>query len=305
MTKNNKIRIGYFADGPWSHAAFKKIIADPRIEIDFICARFDSKDETLKGYCNEFGIDYIKHKNVNSSEFIGLVANYNSDLFVSMSFNQIFGKELMNLPRLKTINCHAGKLPFYRGRNILNWALINDEKDFGITVHYLDEGIDTGDIIIQRTYKISDEDNYATLLKIAHVECANILFEAIELIIENKVVTKRQIEIHPTGLYCCKRIEGDEIIDWNQSSRDIFNFIRAICFPGPVARTFCRGVEVRINKCIMVNEAPFYKGVPGAILEVSNNYILVKTKDSFVKITEFESAQKIYTGNRFYSKQNN
>jgi methionyl-tRNA formyltransferase len=65
-----------------------------------------------------------------------------------MSFNQIFKSEIINLPRLKTINCHAGKLPFYRSRNILNWVLINDEKEFGITVHYVDEGIDTGDIIL-------------------------------------------------------------------------------------------------------------------------------------------------------------
>lgn len=66
------------------------------------------------------------------------------------------------------INCHAGKSPLYRGRNILNRALINDEKEFGITVHYVDEGIDTGDIILQRVYEITDEENYATLLDRAH-----------------------------------------------------------------------------------------------------------------------------------------
>ena len=62
-----------------------------------------------------------------------------------------------NMPPLKTINCHAGKLPFYRGRNILNWVLINDEREFGITVHYVDEGIDTGDIILQRVFPITDK----------------------------------------------------------------------------------------------------------------------------------------------------
>ena len=69
----------------------------------------------------------------------------------------------LNLPKLKTINCHAGKLPFYRGRNILNWALINDEKKFGITVHYVDEKIDCGDIILQRIFKITDKDNILDL----------------------------------------------------------------------------------------------------------------------------------------------
>ena len=80
-----------------------------------------------------------------------------------MSFNQIFKREMIDLPKYGTINCHAGKLPFYRGRNILNWALINDEKEFGITVHYMDEGIDTGDIIVQRTYPIGEEDDYGIL----------------------------------------------------------------------------------------------------------------------------------------------
>ena len=64
-----------------------------------------------------------------------------------MSFNQILKKKIINLPHLKTINCHAGKLPFYRGRNVLNRVLINDENEFGITIHYIDEGIDTGDIV--------------------------------------------------------------------------------------------------------------------------------------------------------------
>ena len=77
-----------------------------------------------------------------------------------MSFDQIFKEEIINIPPLKIINCHAGKLPFYRGRNILNWALINDEKEFGITVHYVDFGIDTGDSILQKNYEITDDDDY-------------------------------------------------------------------------------------------------------------------------------------------------
>ena len=89
-----------------------------------------------------------------------------------MSFNQIFKKEIINLPLLKTINCHAGKLPFYRGRNILNWVLINDEKEFGVTVHYMDEGIDTGDIIMQDSFSISGLDDYSTLLLRSYEACA-------------------------------------------------------------------------------------------------------------------------------------
>ena len=125
----DKMKIGYFADGPWSYRAFELLIEESDLIIGFICVRFDTKDETLKKYCTKYKIDYLKDQNINNKEFLDKAAAYNCDLFVSMSFNQIFKKTIINLPRLGTINCHAGKLPFYRGRNILNWVLINDEKE--------------------------------------------------------------------------------------------------------------------------------------------------------------------------------
>jgi len=173
------LNIGYFADGPWSHKTFNKLIHDSEIKISFICVRFGSKDETLKNYAKQYGIDYLEHENVNSDEFILNLKKYDCDLFVSMSFNQIFKSDIINFTKYKIINCHAGKLPFYRGRNVLNWVLINDEKEFGITVHYVDEGIDSGDIILQKMYQISDQDNYNTLLERAYVECPNILYDVI------------------------------------------------------------------------------------------------------------------------------
>ena len=151
--------IGYFADGPWSHKAFDLIISDPEIKIKFICVRYDTKDETLKKLSIKHNIDYLMNSNINNESFLNDLKKYDCDLFVSMSFDQIFKEEIINLPPLKTINCHSGKLPFYRGRNILNWVLINDEKEFGVTVHYIDEGIDTGDIILQDSFAISDLDD--------------------------------------------------------------------------------------------------------------------------------------------------
>ena len=134
---SKKLNIGYFADGPWSHKAFNKLIDDNEISISFVCVRFDTQDSTLKQYCKKYKIDYLKDKNINSTEFIDKISKYHCNLFISMSFNQIFKNEIINLTNYKIINCHAGKLPFYRGRNILNWALINDESEFGITVHYV------------------------------------------------------------------------------------------------------------------------------------------------------------------------
>lgn len=296
-----KLNIGYFADGPWAHHAFQLLKNDPSVSIRFICVRNDSADEVLSGYAKENNIDLLKHANINSQEFLDIVSSYNCDLFVSMSFNQIFRSKIINLPPLKTINCHAGKLPFYRGRNILNWALINDEKEFGITVHYMDEGIDTGDIILQRTYPISDSDNYNTLLQVAHTECASCLYDAIRLIIEGKVKAIPQHTIHPVGMYCAQRKQGDELINWNQNSRELFNFIRAICHPGPRATTYLNGNEVKINRAEMIPQAPVYKGNPGQVVLKTKDALIVKTTDTTLRITEYESTVPVRTGDKFKS----
>jgi methionyl-tRNA formyltransferase len=296
--KLKKIKVGYFADGPWSHMAFEKLIQDDSIEISFIVPRSDTTDFTLSDFSKRYQIDYIHPININSPEFIQKTISYDCDLFVSMSFNQIFKRGIINVPRLGTINCHAGKLPFYRGRNILNWALINDEKEFGITVHYIDEGIDTGDILKQRCFKIQDSDDYNSLLKIAYVECANILFDSIKEIqtgLSNRIV---QSVIHPIGFYCGQRGSGDEIINWNQTSRELFNFIRSISRPGPMATTFLNDKEIKINRSNLIADAPKYIGTVGQLLSKTKNGFLIKTLDSFIEIIEIESDLKLRVGNK-------
>lgn len=284
-----KIKIGYFADGPWSHLAFEKIIQDKSIEILFIVPRNDTKDNTLRNFAKEYNIDYISKAYVNRPEFIQKVKAYQPDLLVSMSYNQIFRKEIINSVPHSIINCHAGKLPFYRGRNILNWCLINDEKEFGITVHFVDEGIDTGDIILQRVYPITDQDNYQSLLEIAYEECARIIYDAIKLVQKEDYTRIFQKEIHPVGMYCGQRGIGDEWLDWNQTSREIFNFVRAICFPGPMAHTKIKGTDdiLKINKVRLINQAPTYKGIPGQIIGKSLDGFIIKTKDSFIEMLDW------------------
>jgi methionyl-tRNA formyltransferase len=294
-----KIRIGYFADGPWSHKALARLLADETIQVVFICARHDKPDKALRLVSKERKIEFFSHPKVNSIEFLNLVSKYNCDVFVSMSFNQIFKKTLIELPPLGIINCHAGKLPFYKGRNVLNWALINDEKDFGLTVHFIDEGIDTGDIILQRIYGISDTDDYSTLLSRAYEGCGAILYDAIKILQVGAVKITKQVDIDSIGSYCPARVSGDEILDWRQTSRDVFNFVRAICLPGPEARTYLSGKEVRINKVSFLAEATNYRGIPGCVVGVDEGGFLVKTLDSFVRVTEWSGYPRPKIGDRF------
>lgn len=298
------MKIGYFADGPWAHKAFDKIISDNSIEIQFITVRYDKRDAELLKRAGEKQIPVELSKNINSEEFVGRMKLYEPDLFVSMSFNQIFKSEMINLPRYKTINCHAGKLPFYRGRNILNWALINDEKEFGITVHYLDEGIDTGDIILQEIYPITDEDDYNTLLNRAYDGCADVLYRAIKAIQKDEVKAVRQSDIDPVGMYCGMRRAGDEIIDWSQSSREVFNFIRALCIPGPQALSWIEGGKrISINRARMIPGARVYKNIAGQVVGKTKEGFIVKTGDTILEITEYTYNGKIKIGDRLISHE--
>lgn len=290
--------IGYFADGPWSHNSLDRITADNGLKVTFICARHDKPDPILKRYAEINQIPFLTHPNINSDEFYHAVSPFKCDILVSMSFNQIFKERIINCVPEKIINCHAGKLPFYRGRNILNWALINDEKEFGITVHYVDNGVDTGDIIAQKCYEITDDDDYRSLLSRAYIGCAELLYLAIKSVQNGSVKRVPQNLIHPVGFYCSCRKEGDEVINWNTKSRDIFNFVRALCEPGPVALTTCNGFQVKINKLQMIENAPAYKGIPGAVLSKEKGGFFVKTADSFIRVLEWECDGKIRVGDR-------
>jgi methionyl-tRNA formyltransferase len=293
-----KFIIGYFGDGPWSHGSINKLLSDETLEIAFVCARSDKIDQILKETSLKNGIEFFSHPRVNSPEFLSQLATFDCDLFVSMSYNQIFKKQIIDLPKNGIINCHAGKLPFYRGRNILNWVLINGEKEFGITTHFVDEGIDTGDIILQRAYPIKDTDDYSILLAKAYLECPEILYDSVKLIQRGSFEVKKQIEIDPIGLYCVRRISGDEHINWNQSSRDVFNFVRALSTPGPRARTFLSRQAIFVDKVEMVPDARNFKGIPGAILSIEREGFSVKTNDSFIRVLEWSGTSELRVGDR-------
>ncbi len=296
------MRVGYFADGPWSHRALERIVEDERFEIAFIVPRYDTQDSILKQWAEQLEVDYLPFENVNLPGNVETLRRYDADLFVSMSFNQILKTEILGVAPLGFINCHAGALPYYRGRNILNWVLINDGKEFGVTVHYVDEGIDTGDIILQKMEKITDQDDYATLLDRAIVICADLLFESLVNILDGSVQRKVQTDINPVGFYCGRRVNGDEWIDWAWPSRRIFNFVRAITEPGPCARTVLNGDEVIVRKVSLIRAATNYIGTPGEIVGVMDGGIVVKTGDSSIFIENFSlplTIKKIRIGHRF------
>lgn len=292
------IKVGFFGDGPWAHDALERLLTDQSIQITFVCARFDTPDTHLLGLAKQNNLPGLTIENVNSEGSLSILRGFKSDIFVSMSFNQIFKKDILMAPPLGIINCHAGKLPFYRGRNILNWVLINGESEFGITVHHIDAGIDTGDIILQKTFPISLEDDYGSLLKIAYLECAPLLVEAISQIRTGTSQRVPQNQIDSFGTYFPRRIEGDEVIDWNQTSWEIFSFIRAVSKPGPQAQTKWNEETIKINRSKLLEMAPNFIGIPGSVIGISRSGIYVKTSNSVLLLTEYSENFRPRLGDR-------
>lgn len=297
------LKLIYFGDGPWACKSLKKILSDKTIAVQAVVLRYDKPDLILKELAISHNLPVFCVSNVNDIDFIKICEDFSTDLCVSMSFDQIVKKRLRTLPHLGFINCHAGKLPFYRGRNILNWAIINDEKEFGITVHYLDDGVDTGDIIEQKLYPILDNDKYADILEKAYEGTTDTLYSAIQKIKNNEVKAVKQS--HLDGSYFSYRRFPDEHIDWNWPARRIYNLIRAITKPGPGARTFFGDKEIVIWTSKLLDNIKPYISTPGEVIGRTPSGIIVKTGDTAIEIIDYkylsntnENPVKIKVGSR-------
>lgn len=281
------LSFGYFGDGPWSHQALEALLQDQRFRLAFVVARRDRDEPTLRAFAETAGVPFWRPENVNDDDFLALVAPLAADIFVSMSYDQIFRGRLIRTPPLGVINCHAGALPRYRGRNVLNWALISGEDHFGVSVHYLDEGIDTGDLIRQQLVPIAPDDTYRDVLERAVSVCAQTLHTALGDVAEGRVVRTPQTG---PGFYCGQRRDGDEWVDWTWTAARVHNFVRGIAPPAPGARsvvmTRAGPVQLALTRSALIPGAPSYLGTPGEVVGRSEAGIVVKTGDATLMILE-------------------
>jgi methionyl-tRNA formyltransferase len=285
------MKIGFFGDGPWAQRALAKLVGDSRYTIAFATVRASRPDQKLVDLAASHGIPVLSPASVNSPDSLAEIGSFAADLHVSMSYDQILRDQILRLPPRGTLNCHAGALPFYRGRNPLTWALINGEKEFGITVHWIDLGIDTGDIVLQIKVPIRPVDTYATLLTIAEARCADTLVEAVSDVFQGTDRRIVQASIDPVGMYCCRRRAGDEEIDWATGSAHLERFVRALVPPGPGARTSWKQHPYAILSAEEIAGAKPYLGVPGEVIGRDSAGILVKSGDTFIRVTRWAAVQ--------------
>ena len=280
------MRIGYFGDGHWARRALDQILGASALQVAYVVARHDDPDPGLRKRAESLGVPFFAPENVNRTEVLDQLSRHAPDINVSMSYDQILRSDAIEMAPRGFINCHAGALPFYRGRNVLNWALINGEERFGVTVHDVDEGIDTGDILTRRFETIAPDDDYASLLEKAGALCADALVETLEDIRQGTASRTPQEEIHPVGFYCSGRREGDEWIDWSWPSERIHNLVRAISPPGPGARTLLDEEPIVILSSERIPQAPEYVDRPGTVVGRQEDGVVVKTGDTTLKVTK-------------------
>jgi methionyl-tRNA formyltransferase len=281
----SKLRIAYFGDGPWSHGALQQLADRPDdFVILFVAPRYDLQDPALCNLAKDLGLEVRLFENVNDPNSIKFIKSLNLDVIVSMSFNQIFKAPFLDVPRLGTVNCHAGALPRYRGRNILNWALINGESEIGVTAHFVDQGIDTGDILHQEIIPIPEGAKYLELLELAYNACPRVLVAGLDKLRLNSAKPQPQ-KVMGKGFYCGRRGFGDEWIDWSWPAERVVNFVRAISAPGPGAITALGFQKVIIQDASCDREMPAYISTEGEVVGRDEAGIWIKALDSAVYVT--------------------
>ena len=184
-----------------------------------------------------FQYDKIRTEGVNDLKKLA------PDLVITCAFGQILSQEILDIPKLGVINIHASLLPKYRGASPIHYAILNGEKQTGITVMKTDIGIDTGDMILQKSLDIGEKETCGELFNRLSVLGAECIGEALDLIVNGKVVFTPQDGDKATYTKTIKKEQA--VIDWTRSAEEIVNAVRAFN-PAPVAFTFLNGEPFKV-----------------------------------------------------------
>ena len=205
------------------------------------------------------------------------------DIIITCAYGQIIPKEILDCPKYGCINVHASLLPKYRGGAPIHWSIINGDKKTGITIMYMDVGMDTGDIISQEAIDILDDDNLESVHDKLSVLGSKLLIDTLPSIFDGTNDRLRQNEDEVTFAYNIKREE--EHIDFNKTSRDVFNLIRGLS-PVPSSNAIIDNEEMKILESKIYDKN--YSGKCGEIVDVTKEGIVVKTLDGSIILTKIK-----------------
>ncbi len=270
--------------GKLGTSCIKKLI-EQGYNISYILTHKELKDDSVDTFSLKNGIEYsyldTRNSKVWYKEFFSGMDLY---YLVSINYRYIIPKEIFTIPRY-SINIHGSLLPKYRGRTPHVWSIINGEEYSGITCHFIEEGVDTGNIIEQISIKIEEDDTGHTLLTKFENLYPSLLMKSINKL-EQNYITIAQDESNAS--YFGKRTPDMGYIDFYKKSVQVINFVRAQAHPYPGAYYYLNdGKKIIINKIISTNENYNLIDSIGNIRFFHNGYY-VKCLDSVLKIIDYQ-----------------
>ena len=243
----------------------------------------------VKEIALDYEIEVFQPEKVTSEEGLNKLEEWSPDLIVVVAYGQILGKEVLGLPELGCINVHASLLPKYRGAAPLHQALINGEEVTGVTTMYMDEGMDTGDMILKEEVEIISQDTVGSLHDKLATTGADLLIETLKQVKEGTAPRIPQDDSQAT--YADKVTKEDGEINWDQSAEDIWNLIRGMN-PWPGAYTYKDGELLKIWDSEVYKEENTDLD-PGTIIKADDNLgIVVQTAKGQLLITQLQPANK-------------
>jgi methionyl-tRNA formyltransferase len=241
--------------------------------------------ESVRECARAYGLPLYQPRSLTSAEIGQVLERQRPDVIVNVAMGYRYPKALIALPRLGAINLHGSLLPKYRGITPIASALMDGATAVGVTVHFLTEEFDSGDIILQRSVQVSGDDHAMEIFEKTWNLYPKCLDEALDLLEHDGI--KRQPQAFGMASYHPHRERRQEEIVWRASTEDVYNFIRALSFPFRGAFTYLDNRPLIIWRAKRVITPP-HRGIPGQIVAVDTNGLRVKTLDSVIEVTSLQ-----------------
>jgi methionyl-tRNA formyltransferase len=275
------MRFILFGDGRWAALTLDRLVRGGHLAAAVVLRRSQSDDSLTRAAAAQ-SVECVQPASANAPAFLDWVLDQRPDVCISIAYDQVIRQPLLTIAPHGFINAHPGKLPWYRGRSTINWAIINNESDIGVTVHVMNEGLDTGDILVQRVLPVDWHDTYGSVLARVQEVVPDAVLEAVDALATGNASRTPQPEL---GSYFVARGPGDEWVDWSATSLHVYNLIRALSTPGPFARTRFGIHTILLETARYEVDWPKYHSAPGAIVGRERDGLRVKTGDSTIVIT--------------------
>lgn len=245
------------------------------------------KQSAVKKFALENNLYLLQPSNLKSEEFISNLKYLNANLQVVVAFRML-PKIVWEMPKYGTFNLHASLLPLYRGAAPIHWAIINGENKTGVTTFFIDEKIDTGEIIFQKEIPIYDDEIVGDLHNRLMFLGADVVLETVRHIQKGLVKTQKQIQDDKNIKMAPKLFPENCKINWNDNLDSIYNLIRGLNpFPGAWSKMKNNGVETTVKIYNVKKEKITHNDSIGSIIP-SKKDIKVAVKDGYIFIDEIK-----------------